>query len=79
MESDDDENPVANKNEEALLEKKLDEIDALPSHLRYNNFDLSCTIISILTYLFDLVSDFCILFFCICLDFVLTLILFIFV
>ena len=63
MESDDDENPVANKNEEALLEKKLDEIDALPSHLRYNNFDLSCTIISILTYLFDLVSDFCIVFF----------------
>ena len=63
MESDDDENPVANKNEEALLEKKLDEIDALPSHLRYNNFDLSCTIISILTYLFDLVSDFCFFFF----------------
>ena len=55
MESDDDENPVGNKNEEALLEKKLDEIDALPTHLRYNNFDLSCTIISILTYLFDLV------------------------
>lgn len=57
MESDDDENPVGNKNEEALLEKKLDEIDALPTHLRYNNFDLSCTIISILTYLFDLVMD----------------------
>ena len=58
MESDDDENPVGNKNEEALLEKKLDEIDALPTHLRYNNFDLSCTIISILTYLFDLVRQF---------------------
>lgn len=34
-----------------------DEIDALPSKLRYNNFDLLCTIISILTYLFDLVMD----------------------
>jgi hypothetical protein len=33
-----------------------DEIDALPTDLRYNNFDLSFTIISILTYIFDLVS-----------------------
>ena len=37
-----------------LLE--YDEPDALPPSLRYNNFDMSCTIISISTYLFDLVS-----------------------
>ena len=53
MESDDDESAK----HETLLDKKLDEIDALPPHLRYNNFDLSCTIISILTYIFDLVSS----------------------
>ena len=33
-----------------------DEIDALPPKLRYSNFDFLCTIISILTYLFDLVT-----------------------
>ena len=38
---------------DAFLE---DEIDALPANLRYSNFDFLCTIISILTYLFDLVS-----------------------
>ena len=44
---------------ESLIEKFVktpDELDALPPQLRYNNFDLSCTIISISTYLFDLVS-----------------------
>lgn len=33
-----------------------DEIDALPKDMRYSNFDLLCTTISILTYIFDLVS-----------------------
>jgi hypothetical protein len=33
-----------------------DETDALPHDLRYSNFDFLCTIISILTYIFDLVS-----------------------
>ena len=50
METDDEESA---KNE-ALIAKS-DEIDALPPDLRYNNFDLSSTIISILTYSFDLV------------------------
>ena len=35
----------------------LDEIDALPSNLRYSNFDLMYTLISVLTYLFDLFMD----------------------
>lgn len=34
-----------------------DEVDALPKELRYSNFDLLCTVISILTYLFDLAMD----------------------
>ena len=38
---------------QSLLE--YDEPDALPPTLRYNNFDMSATIISISTYLFDLV------------------------
>ena len=53
METEDEESA---KNE-ALIAKS-DEIDALPPELRYNNFDLSCTIISILTYIFDLVRTF---------------------
>lgn len=43
--------------ETPLLPPTLDEIDALPPSLRYNNFDMLCTIISISTYLFDLVMD----------------------
>lgn len=35
----------------------LDQVDALPPTLRYSNFDLLCTSISIFTYLFDLVMD----------------------
>ena len=35
----------------------VDEIDALPANLRYSNFDLTYTLISVLTYLFDLVMD----------------------
>lgn len=38
-------------------EKHVDEVDALPSNLRYSNFDLTYTLISVLTYLFDLVMD----------------------
>ncbi|XP_040568444.1 XK-related protein 6 [Lepeophtheirus salmonis] len=34
-----------------------DDVDALPSNLQYTNFDLLCTVISILTYLFDLAMD----------------------
>ena len=34
-----------------------DEVDALPANLRYSNFDLMYTLISVLTYLFDLVMD----------------------
>jgi len=34
-----------------------DEVDALPETLRYNWFDLLCTLISIVTYLMDLVMD----------------------
>ncbi len=42
---------------ETLLEPdSIDETDALPANLRYSNFDLFCTSISIFTYLFDLVS-----------------------
>ena len=36
---------------------KKDEVDALPSKLQYTNFDMLCTIVSMLTYLFDLVMD----------------------
>jgi hypothetical protein len=34
-----------------------DEVDALPENLRYNWFDLLCTLISIATYVVDLVMD----------------------
>jgi hypothetical protein len=34
-----------------------DEVDALPESLRYSWFDLLCTLISITTYLTDLVMD----------------------
>ncbi|XP_023324676.1 XK-related protein 4 isoform X2 [Eurytemora carolleeae] len=34
-----------------------DEVDALPETLRYNWFDLLCTLISIVTYIMDLVMD----------------------
>jgi len=34
-----------------------DEVDALPENLRYNWFDLLCTLISIATYIADLVMD----------------------
>eukprot|EP00088_Acartia_fossae_P004312 TRINITY_DN11844_c0_g1_i5.p1 TRINITY_DN11844_c0_g1~~TRINITY_DN11844_c0_g1_i5.p1 ORF type:complete len:588 (-),score=83.91 TRINITY_DN11844_c0_g1_i5:364-2127(-) len=34
-----------------------DEVDALPENLRYNWFDLLCTLISIVTYIVDLVMD----------------------
>ena len=45
--------PFLNSNQEELV----DEIDALPANLRYSNFDLTYTLISVLTYLFDLVMD----------------------
>ena len=35
----------------------VDEVDALPSNLSYSNFDLLCTMISVLTYAFDLGMD----------------------
>ena len=38
-------------------DEEEDEVDALPSNLRYNNFDLTYTLISVLTYLFDLIMD----------------------
>ena len=34
-----------------------DEVDALPPNLRYSNFDFLCTILSVATYVFDLVMD----------------------
>jgi len=37
--------------------KPTDETDALPESLRYNVFDLLCTLISILTYVVDIVMD----------------------
>ena len=36
---------------------QYDEVDALPKNLRYSNFDLICTFISTITYVFDLVMD----------------------
>lgn len=41
----------------AESEVDLDEPDALPSKLHYSFLDLVCTLISILTYLFDLAMD----------------------
>ncbi|TRY68474.1 hypothetical protein TCAL_09655, partial [Tigriopus californicus] len=41
---------------EALI-VELDEVDAIPSSPKYSNFDFFCTIISIATYIFDLVMD----------------------
>ena len=35
----------------------VDAVDALPANLRYSNFDLFCTLISIATYVFDLAMD----------------------
>ena len=40
-----------------IEENIIDEVDALPANLRYSNFDLMYTLISVLTYLFDLVMD----------------------
>lgn len=34
-----------------------DEVDALPERMAYSNFDLLCTLISLATYVFDLVMD----------------------
>ena len=48
---------VVEKENNSLLRNGYDETDALPSNLRYNNFDLICSLISILTYLFDLIMD----------------------
>ena len=45
--------PFLKSNEDEII----DEIDALPANLRYSNFDLTYTLISVLTYLFDLVMD----------------------
>ena len=45
--------PFLNTSEENII----DEVDALPANLRYSNFDLMYTLISVLTYLFDLVMD----------------------
>ena len=45
--------PFLRSNEDEII----DEIDALPANLRYSNFDLTYTLISVLTYLFDLVMD----------------------
>eukprot|EP00095_Tigriopus_kingsejongensis_P001254 maker-scaffold374_size191929-snap-gene-0.33 protein:Tk01254 transcript:maker-scaffold374_size191929-snap-gene-0.33-mRNA-1 annotation:"hypothetical protein DAPPUDRAFT_43071" len=36
---------------------ELDEVDALPSSPKYTNLDLLCTLISIGTYIFDLIMD----------------------
>ena len=41
----------------AVSKTSIDETDALPESLRYNWFDLMCTLISVLTYLADLVMD----------------------
>ena len=35
----------------------VDEVDALPHNLKYSIFDLFCTLISILTYVADLIMD----------------------
>jgi hypothetical protein len=43
--------------EGAVSKTSIDETDALPESLRYNCFDLTCTLVSVLTYLFDLVMD----------------------
>lgn len=45
--------PFLKSNEDEII----DEIDALPANLRYSNFDLTYTLISVLTYQFDLVMD----------------------
>ena len=51
--------PAANKQDELAAASKtsIDETDALPESLRYNWFDLMCTLISVLTYLADLSMD----------------------
>merc|ERR1712212_276266 len=41
----------------AVSKTSIDETDALPESLRYNWFDLMCTLISVLTYLADLAMD----------------------
>ena len=38
-------------------EMVCDDIDALPKNLRYNWFDLLCTLISMTTYIADVVMD----------------------
>ena len=51
--------PSTNKEEVLATASKtsIDETDALPESLRYNWFDLMCTLISVLTYLADLAMD----------------------
>jgi len=51
--------PTTNKEEmlAAVSKISIDETDALPESLRYNWFDLMCTLISVLTYLADLAMD----------------------
>ena len=49
-----------NKSEsESLLDGQREEdfVDALPKSLRYSNFDIFCTLLSIGTYLLDLAMD----------------------
>ena len=46
------------KEQEARTSRlSLDTVDGLPENLRYNLFDLTCTLISMVTYLFDVVMD----------------------
>ena len=53
--------PSSNNKEEeqvkANSKASIDETDALPESLRYNWFDLMCTLISVVTYLADLTMD----------------------
>jgi len=53
--------PSSNNKEEeqvkANSKTSIDETDALPESLRYNWFDLMCTLISVVTYLADLTMD----------------------
>ena len=40
-----------------LIDNHFDDVDALPVHLKYSNFDVFCTFVSIVTYVFDLAMD----------------------
>jgi len=52
-------NPFLNDKQQLPIDQVdgYDEVDALPESLRYNWFDLLCTLISIVTYVSDLVMD----------------------